>query len=275
MQKDYFEFVVGCLFELIRNGMGQPKNVELLKQYFLDEKNRDIFLFHSTLFVYARREYPELWSFEKRQMSAKLHCLYGGITQEASNGVLMYPLAAEKVYDLRNYTAQTLWGPFRFDGSRMVDWEMVEAIMLVLVRNLRISRVFTHQFIQPIWDRPFVGVRYAEPDDVYGINGTWMRLVCMLDYDDLAAFNSAPERRFPVMANEAMRLIVERMWITGVEPPGPEDDAAWPVVHFYGSSIPQHAHADPTASGYANVKGYARMSKEGEVHWTTVVIFHG
>ena len=35
----------------------------------------------------------------------------------------MYPFACSKVYDLRQYSARTMWGPFLDDCSMRVDWE--------------------------------------------------------------------------------------------------------------------------------------------------------
>lgn len=40
------------------------------------------------------------------------------------------------VYDLRNYKDETLWGPYLPDLKASVDWEKVEAVMLVIGYNL-------------------------------------------------------------------------------------------------------------------------------------------
>lgn len=44
------------------------------------------------------------------------------------------------VYDLRNYTEETLWGPYMGDGLATVDWEKLEAVMLVLGHNVESFR---------------------------------------------------------------------------------------------------------------------------------------
>lgn len=48
-------------------------------------------------------------------MSAKLHCLYGDMTLECARtrtrGLRVYPYACSKVYDLREFTPRTRWGP--------------------------------------------------------------------------------------------------------------------------------------------------------------------
>lgn len=230
-------------------------------------------------------------------MSAKLHCLHGNPVEDASieSGPSIYPFACSKVYDLRNYTERTKWGPFKRDGSGDVDWEMVEAVMIVLAHNLRQCRVFHHHFILPIWNVPFAGVvanshilkegihhlpsLSSELEDCYGINGTWMRVVCFLDFTELFAYNftspSLPHGspRPPLNTDEAIRMIVMHIKITRIEEPGPNDGQALPVVHFGGKSRPRYAHWDANAS--AHVKGSVRLTKEGEVHWTTFSVYNG
>jgi hypothetical protein len=139
---------------------------------------------------------------EDRQLSAKLHCLYGiPITTPAGRRALStHPYARSRVYDLRGYTDANEWGPFRDDGSMNVDWEMVESLMIVLGYNSGVCcRRFLHNFRAP-WTKPFEGVvkdrssvlptypltLVAEPDipldlkDPYGISGVWSRIVCFL-----------------------------------------------------------------------------------------------
>jgi hypothetical protein len=112
------------------------------------------------------------------------------------------PEARSRVYDLRGYTSANLWGPFLSDGSMRVDWEMIEAIMVILSYNSALCcRRFLVRF-QPPWSEPFEGVvreRYQnkvlpewKPEllndveiplskrDPYGIEGIWSRIVCFL-----------------------------------------------------------------------------------------------
>jgi hypothetical protein len=101
--------------------------------------NRDAILCRSETFF--RTEDNEEGSPDEddiQQLSAKLHCFKG--MNSGHDAVSLYwniavPYARSKVYDLRNYTAKTRWGPFRRDGSLYVDWVMVEAIMLVISWN--------------------------------------------------------------------------------------------------------------------------------------------
>lgn len=67
--------------------------------------------------------------------------------------------------------------------------------------------------------------------------------MCFLDYNDFFAYNFTvgdliPEDapRPPLNVEEATRMIVMRVHVTRIEPPGPDDGQALPVVHFEGVS---------------------------------------
>jgi hypothetical protein len=167
-----------------------------------------------------------------RHLSAKLHCLFGIPSSNTGRRVLStHPYARSRVYDLRNYTDKTAWGPFRDDGSMRVDWEMVESLMIVLGYNSGLCcRRFQPRFSPP-WSDVLQGVvpsfplhnpakMLYEPEiplaarDPYNVSGVWSRvsypfifqlssrqlvlispsfqIVCFLDYNDLYAFNFSP-----------------------------------------------------------------------------------
>lgn len=130
------------------------------------------------------------------QLSAKLHCLFGisvHITGELEP-ISIHPYARARVYDLRRYTRDTFWGPFKDDGSVDVDWEKMEAIMIVLDYNHLKFCHRTQSPLEPSWKTPFhgaspysyvpakhVGYAVEEPTelelkDPYNITGTWMRV---------------------------------------------------------------------------------------------------
>lgn len=158
------------------------KNLELLSKLFEFGDNRDTFFCNSALFHRARGlPYPYREpTFEERQASAKLHSLYGvpflsfGRTRSSRT----YPYACSKVYDLRNYTDFTLWGPFMEDGSEKVDWERVEAIMVVLGHNLQLLTTRTSGIFKYIWAKPFAGAvpnSYRSPSNPHGEAGDGSR----------------------------------------------------------------------------------------------------
>ncbi|KIV81439.1 hypothetical protein PV11_03628 [Exophiala sideris] len=148
------------------------------------------------------------------------------------------------------------------------------------------------------WDDPFSGIAPGSfvsyplsgalkpslrPDldalDPYGVSGTWMRIVCFLDYNDLYAFNFESgviprnEERPPITTREAFRLIRLQLRVSAVEEPGPDDGQDFPVVHFEGASRSTFMAWDPNAN--SRIRGIVRQTPSGAIRWTTFSIFHG
>jgi len=119
------------------------------------------------------------------------------------------------VYDLRNYAEESnKWGPFKHDGVCGVDWEKVEAIMVVLAYNMQLFSERANGFPM-VWNRAFEGATpnsytpmeiyvpfevlfsrvesLPEPKidvqldppleamDPYGVTGMWRRVNCNPD----------------------------------------------------------------------------------------------
>lgn len=68
-------------------------------------------------------------------------------------------------------------------------------------------------------------------------------MVCFLDYNDFFNYNFPMGDPFPanlprpgISVGEATRLIILKLRITHMEPPGPDDGQELPVVHFTGDS---------------------------------------
>ncbi|KAK5117371.1 hypothetical protein LTR62_005989 [Meristemomyces frigidus] len=338
----------------------ESKNMHRLRHYFQSPANVDTFLCSSSLFARAGNELQRAAQTDGlRQASAKLHCMYGvpidpvpsrltssyqspdaSLSPSRCTRLQMRPYpthtyARSKVYDLREYTDATLWGPFKDDGQQRVDWEKVEAIMIVLGFNLNRFTERSEGRWQKVWDTPFEGAnpnsyhpilpattatttcnKEERPDsdllkirslaatldsqDPYGVTGTWMRVVCFLDYSDLYAFNflnnarlADGEPRPPVDTEEGLIDLAEsiKLQVTKIVPPsdshddeegcGEEEGLDWsgfvgtrlPTVHFRGSSRSLHASWDPNAN--SKIRGTVRQTPEGEIRWTTFSIFHG
>ncbi|KAL1891385.1 hypothetical protein Sste5346_007648 [Sporothrix stenoceras] len=194
------------------------------------------------------------------QTSAELHCLLGAVLLKYvinSDSVAdAYPYAVSKVYDMREYTRASLWGPFMADGSGNVDWEKVEAIMIVLRSNIMKKGFLRYRVISQYWNstfqgsspgsyRPLVGNMDDQPDDTvplddkdpYGVTGTWMRLVSFLDYSDFFRFNFPDDDDEPnnvpipddkprpaFLTEEELRMIVMKIHVTRIEWPGKESE---------------------------------------------------
>ncbi|THW10526.1 hypothetical protein D6D25_07586 [Aureobasidium pullulans] len=302
-KREAFEWAAPLITPLltVKNG---KKNTRFLADLFKSQNNIDAFLASSSLFESAGNltQQPATTS-ELRQLAAKLHCLYGvpidcqippmlvhedsdDNSPSPSYSVLWHPDSAAEsvqiptnnyaravVYDLRRYTEESFWGPFKSDGSQNVDWEKVEAIMVVLGYNMRLFNRRAPHVFEPIWETPFNGaspnsyvsappkglVREPSPpgdldmQDPYGITGEWMRVVCFLDYHDLFAFNflhsvPADQPRDPINTREAIRIIRLKLRVSAIEPPGPEDGQDYPVVSFTGTSWSLHASWDANAN---------------------------
>jgi hypothetical protein len=206
------------------------KNMAVMREWFDDKRDKEkrdnieAFLCQSVTFFRSRLTTAlPAPSFASRQASAKLHVQYGTPIFYPRRGkyAQVYPYAVSMVYDLRNYKEESLWGPYLEDGQASVDWEKVEAVMIVLGWNLR---VFTEQrdgIFGPrsVWREPWVG---ASPEsyegtqgipeavedgvvDPYGVQGTWMRVVCFLGIIPFP---------FPFLSNPPF---VALGWILGVE----------------------------------------------------------
>lgn len=235
---------------------------------------------------------------ERQMLSAKLHCLYGVPLQEVHRGAAptetksyslrnntfpLHPFVRSRVYDLRQHTKNhnaSFWGPYIANGTQEVDWEKLEAIMVILHHNMshfaRSHDVFPEDAI-PHWKIPFKGASsYSyrskkidipvnppiplEAQDPYNVSGTWMRVVCFLDYTELYDFNfgqgsdvhpDAPRRKLD--SEEATRLITMRIQVTKITPPGEDEGQALPVVHFKGTSSSVRPSWDPNAN--SEIKG--------------------
>ena len=228
-----------------------------------------------------------------RKLSAKLHCLYGipiGTVHKTCEGsppryplrndtAAIHPYARARVYDLRQHTEDgTFWGPFLDDGLQTVDWEKLEAIMIILDYNLRRSTEVHHQYegMLELQEKPWVGATPKsfvspqqsvpmeptlplEAQDPYNITGTWMRVVCFLDYSDFYDFNFRGDQprldrpRGPIHTDEATRLITMKLQATKIEAPGEDDGQEQPVVHFQGKSSSVRPSWDPNAN--SKIKG--------------------
>lgn len=170
-------------------------NADYLRGLFSNKLAANVFLQQSSLFermrstayISRRNAHPPR---EEHQMSAKMHCLYGSPILQAgrTRSTKSYPYACSRVYDLRQYTPRTRWGPFRDDDTDRVDWEKVEAISIVLGNNVK-TQWPRAEIFDEIWDTPFFGsfprsfVPSKLPElgdldarDPYGVTGSWYRV---------------------------------------------------------------------------------------------------
>lgn len=225
-QSDHLPFVYNTVTRLLQHAtslgtrprpsvtFGASQNVSVLRECFSSEAAVHAFLCRSFLFQRARApvtkfSFPKQPPTEERQMSAKLHCLYGAPVLSFSRlrSSRTHPFAISKVYDIREYTTRTRWGPFMDEGpgpvgseinedgqqglpGDRVDWEKVEAIMIVLWHNMKTKGLDRLPVFNQFWGRPFAGcwpnsyvpepgnrdITDLELRDPYDVTGTWLRV---------------------------------------------------------------------------------------------------
>lgn len=137
-----------------------------------------------------------------------MHVHYGEVQMQPRRDKYKnaYGFGASMVYDLRNFRMANFWGPFRNTGDASVDWEKMEAVMIVLQHNLdEYSTYRRGNPYGPPCRGPFVGATpgsfvhqdlelphkplmpLADPHglsktgiDPYNVSGTWQRVSACL-----------------------------------------------------------------------------------------------
>ncbi|PHH76074.1 hypothetical protein CDD80_1845 [Ophiocordyceps camponoti-rufipedis] len=260
-------------------------NVQLLARLFSDPSTRSAFMQRSSLFQLLRCGTDRVLAppgppQKEHQLSAKLHCLLGRPLFFTNNECRRpcchsYSVAAPLMYAIRADTRLAHPAPFLDDGSGGVDWEKVEAVIIVLGTTMWESRVA--ELFPEIWNSPFSGsfaqsfVPPPEPDmmlsasDPYNVTGTWYRVlntVGLAEEGDLNLTSTQAVRDYlqnTIVLQQLLRLHVMRIDITSFEKPGPMDGQNLPVVHFKGVSWPLEGDDYMPCS--------VRLTRHGDVRW--------
>jgi hypothetical protein len=336
---DFVATQMSKLMESAHRDFEQSKNLQMLSTAFKERQdNLNVFLCSSSLFHNKRAgdgtNHIPADNASTRQASAKLHCLYGvpidtaprrpihslmqpdltigpsGSTRSQVLGrqPVTHPWARSRVYDLREYTPSTLWGPFKADGSHQVDWEKVEAIMIALGHNIRRYQGREDSPVHGLWTEPFRGASpgsFHDPTppatspsaptphheealdaedaevfkirelalkldamDPYGVTGTWMRVVCFLDYNDLYTYNfnvhglpADDESRGPVSTDEGLIHLSETVRFLK---PNPSQTDSWlSLPRDWCFSNPTDPHQAPSRPRRAARFGPERRRRVG------------
>lgn len=180
------------------------------------------------------------------------------------------------VYDLRHYTSDNRWGPY-LDGGR-VNWIHMESLINVILANLRELPGSRNHTTPPLGLEATYA--YSAPalspskEDWAGVEGTWRRYVCFMDYRDLFAFNYSdlpsgtrdPSFFEDLRLREATRLIemklhlIPREELRFLQATTVACNTWYPSLYFAGSSTGVNG---PEAS----VEGVVRMGSDGLVRW--------
>lgn len=225
------------MFKLLRNATPSPgatpssstpthlpsRNVLFLEELLKDPFSRDLFLYLSGVFHRpARPHVPSDTFWEAIPGMAQLNCLYGNVNMSSAS--VNYSISTAhawaecKAYNLTECTVNGNWGPFRDHEGGEVDWNRVEAAMMVLANNagggkwdksgcmtsgLPFSGSYPYSFSCPILRRdPCIDV----DTDPYGITGTWTRVSSRAHGGTFSAIlSSTTETRRANMANHSPR----------------------------------------------------------------------
>ncbi|KAF8167815.1 hypothetical protein B0H34DRAFT_683143 [Crassisporium funariophilum] len=188
------------------------------------------------------------------------------------------------VYDLRHYNAENLWGPFLPDG--LVNWIHIEHLVNVVSSNIReLPGIWCLTRPPTCLDtrRPFSTVTSSmKSNDWAGVEGTWRRYVCSMDYRDLYAFNFtdlADGPRHPRFFKdprfrEATRLLEMKLHIIPAQ-----------QMRFHRSvdlrTNKSSTHAPLCFTGVskgvngneATLEGLVTMGKDGTARWRFIIIY--
>ncbi|TRM65973.1 hypothetical protein BD626DRAFT_486382 [Schizophyllum amplum] len=237
-------------------------------------------------------KYPGLLNDDVSRLSPagqRLHALLRAYTghvfdESTPENSLRYRRSVSRTYayDMRNYTRANTWAPLA-PATGHVDWVHLDHIATVVVSNVRDVPFLGEDQIPPLGlqhARAYTAPGEFSKRDWAGVEGTWRRYVCFMDYRELAAFNTplfaegARDLSFfdrPAF-REAVRLLsvdiriieceeleAEMPEFIGVydEPP---PDFPYPPIYFEG-------HSETADGGHLHLEGCVMMGIDGTVRW--------
>ncbi|KAJ9605997.1 hypothetical protein H2200_009846 [Cladophialophora chaetospira] len=242
---------------------------------------------------YARSRVYDLRRYKQCNM-------WGPFTDDSTGNIdweKVQSIMIDIAYNHRLYTERR--GLIGTDSLGLPDAVRIRFDNMEHIRNVSSS---TRSLLQP-WEEPFEGIAAGSfvsaelhgkvkpslhPDidslDPYGVTGTWLRIVCFLDYNDLYRFNferqaniPAEQERDPIATREAFRLIKLQLQATRIEEQEGVDERTGrpllPIVHFNGTSRSTFMAWDPNAN--SRIRGSVYMTSKGVIRWTSFSIFHG
>ncbi|CAL1696171.1 unnamed protein product [Somion occarium] len=244
-------------------------------------------LFHTASFLHSSTLEPSL-----RSLRAQLHS-YLALSYDETPLAQSPTLRALRlqsrcyVYDLRNYTRKTLWGPFIIDPNTnelIANWEHIDHIVNVVIFNIRNLEDSPFQEACPKWNlemtRAYSAPRSSErkPHDWAGAEGTWRRFISFMDYRELFAFNYSSFGDGPRdqgyfqddTIEEAVRVVEMRLKLVDnpTIAPEPFDDPEYPPLMYEGVARGMH-------SANADIKGVVRKYLNGTIRWTFLMFYEG
>ncbi|KAJ3908161.1 hypothetical protein F5879DRAFT_1007874 [Lentinula edodes] len=222
---------------------------------------------------------------ETIQLRSRLRA-YVSLTHDPSDGEESTKVVAARriesrcfVYDIRNYKPITHWGPFLANG--FVNWQHIEHLGNVVLTNLRElpgSWATTVPSLGLENTQAFSAPGPCSDIDWAGVEGTWRRYVCFMDYR-ACAYGYSNVAHGPRNAEffrdsrfrEATRLIEIKLYLVSrsqlrfyTPSPDLEDlKTRYPTLFFCGVSR-------GVSGNEAKVEGNVCIGIDGTIRWTFV-----
>ncbi|KAL1741116.1 hypothetical protein HDZ31DRAFT_85027 [Schizophyllum fasciatum] len=251
---------------------------------FLEEQHASrngVWLNHLLKFPGCLNDDVSRLSLDGQRLHAFLQAYTGHAFDESTPGNSMeYRRNASRAYayDMRKYSRANTWSPLLLTGE--VDWLHLDHLANVVIGNLRDMPSLGEDQLPPLGlehTRAYSGPGQCTTRDWAGVQGTWRRYVCFMDYRSMQApLHGEGARQLAFFDNpafrEAVRLLSVELEVvdrTSIEAPLPEfigvydnppADFPYPPIFFVGTS-------ETADGGHLHLEGCVMMGIDGTVRW--------
>ncbi|KAF2257779.1 hypothetical protein CC78DRAFT_178852 [Lojkania enalia] len=239
---------------------------------FLSDSNRPI-----TRSMLSRRAAIPLWA-------SRFHILYG-MTEREEDSLRSKAFARAVVYDWSSTGPNADYGPLEKDGSGTVNWQMLEAIMSLMIRIFNHARGSSYRLPSGFRNNVpnSIPLNPALPGDWAGVTTAWVGTYAFMDYRALVHYNFANNLEFPMdlgSYDEACGDIMRLKLDINDSDDLPNDDRLktdlpcctdLPTIYFNGTS-----NGRSTGRPAILVRGFACLVPEGtQVRWRFIISYAG
>ena len=207
---EIYETASSSEVHLRQTQQGTSLNLDFLDRYFssslhaeriIHDFHADIEPFSIPLDAIPDLDRPLTRSMVARQRvpesASQLHVLYG-LTEREVCSKRAKASARGIVYDWAVTGPDADYGPFQKDKSGLINWQALEAVTSLMIRNfdaVRSDHLRTPRGFQ--YNLPNLIPKNSLPDDWAGVSGAWVGTYAFLDYRDLVHYNFAHQPGHP------------------------------------------------------------------------------
>ncbi|OCL02427.1 hypothetical protein AOQ84DRAFT_434385 [Glonium stellatum] len=131
------------------------------------------------------------------ESASRLHVFYGSTKREQGSNNAKAS-ARGVVYDWAVTGPEADYGPFRKDKSGLINWQVLEAVSSLMIRNfetVKVDHLRTPTGFR--YNLPNIIPKNSLPDDWAGVCNAWIGTYAFLDYRDLVHYNFAHQPGHP------------------------------------------------------------------------------